>query len=144
LIGEREDWKLVIDPDEQRTILIRLKASRFRVVLLSYDDHRLRSPELLPFRFSSVALRRWIKTARGDAEGAALAKGGEVVACLEELRVIRSLKRLAIEDDSLRMEFDYGSPPYLPPEMVRRVLPIAERLCRELSREAPASGDHAP
>jgi|GEM_PF-6698161 len=129
--GEVLGRSVLIDPDDLRGIRVTFGT---KVALdLSLDPRRGRP------RTGWVAIDVSARRFQRRFEWAYAAPGIESIlddsthtAEVLELLDQRTLKSFSINDDGIVVTFDFGNPPYLPPAMVERVVPLLAAFASEL------------
>ncbi len=137
LVGDFEGRRVVVDPDDQRAILVRFRGEP-EIELTTYEA---RVPPRLgqrDFRFDDRQLRARLKTSRASSLLEARLRHSEALAALLPLLDHRQLSSFAVTASGIVARFDYGSPPYIPAPVVRETVPLLVRLA------AVVDGDLAP
>lgn len=138
LRGELAGFAVVVDPDDQRCIRLRF-AGGPQVDLRSYardtgPPHGMQTVFTRDKKFDGYFKTRWA----GANERKILEGLDDPGALLAPLRATRELKELHVTSAGVTCVFDYGSPPYIPAQVVEDLLPALVRLARVF--EPPADG----
>lgn len=134
LSGEYRGFSVIVDPDEQRRIRLRFEGSP-KVDLRNYEKegrppHDMRMVFSRDKKFDAFFKTRWA----GEAERArleALERPGELLA---PFRLVRELKELNVTAVGVSCVFDYGSPPFIPRDVIEHLLPAMVELARVFER----------
>jgi hypothetical protein len=142
LVGHYQGFAVVIDPDDQRRIRLRFETGP-AVDLRSYlrdsgPAHGMRTVFTRDKKFDGFFKTRWA----ADAERKMLESLEAPGHYIQPFHMIRELKELNVTNVGISCVFDYGSPPYIPVEVVEHILPAMAALARLF--EAPQPADAAP
>ena len=129
LTGTFQGFSVTVDPDDQRQI--RVSFSRPVGVELWMHEHNKRPPPgMRTFRPKSSALASLFRTAHGEEEAISKLEAAPDLDELAKLRRLRPLKSLSVTDRGVTAVLDYGSPPFIPADVVRSLLPRLVQLAR--------------
>jgi len=132
LTGSIDGFRLVVDPDEQRRILLSWPVPP-GIVLYRKADNRRPPPGFAPIRLKNSRASAFFATSLTTAAGAErLGAGDALEPFIQKLADIRALKDTSITEAGITLTFDYGSPPFIPARVVRHVLPALLKLARSL------------
>lgn len=133
LIGTFEGFKVLVDPDEQRRIMVSFSAAP-GVVLYHKADHRRPPPGHSSIRLKNQRAAAFFPTCWATSEGAALLEDGEELEPLVRLLSgSRAVKDVNLTASGVIVTFDFGNPPFIPSQVVRSVVPALIRLAQTLS-----------
>lgn len=122
LAGERSGKRVVVDPDDQRAIVVRFRGEP-ELELTTYEARVPARPTQRDFRFDDRALRARLKTTRASKELEARLRASDLASLLGPLLAHRELASLAVTSSGIVARFDYGSPPYIPGAVVLETVP---------------------
>ncbi len=123
LSGTYRGFAVTIDPDDQRRIFLRFSSAP-EVEMHSFVHNKLSAQGQISFRPQSSVLARQFKTSHASpALVDALNEAPEVAQQLRPLKFVRELQTLSVTESGVTAIFDYGSPAYIPSEIVDDLLP---------------------
>jgi hypothetical protein len=123
LVGEVDGRRIIIDPDDQRAVIIRFRGEP-PIELSTYPSRSKPMSGQSEFRFEERVLRAKFQCARAEESlGDELSRARAVMA-LRPLLALRELKSLAATPSGIVARFDYGNPAYIPAAILRESLPL--------------------
>lgn len=123
LVGDHAGRRVVVDPDDQRAIVVRFLGEP-EIELSTYEPRARPRGAQRDFRFEPRALRARLRTCRATPELEERLRASKAARSLEPLLAHRQLASLAVTSSGIVARFDYGSPPYIPGPVVREVVPL--------------------
>lgn len=121
--GEFQGYRVTVDPDDQKRILLKFKSAP-AVEMHSYVHNKRPAPGQRSFRPSSRVLSAQFRTCQASPELIDAVERDEALSeALRPLKFLRQLKTLSVTANGITAVFDYGSPSYIPSEVVQDVLP---------------------
>jgi hypothetical protein len=130
--GNYEGLSVVVDPDDQRGIVVRLTQSLGLDLSLTERPGR---PRVGYERFrpdTRGALRRLVR-AYGSPPAIVRLESSATSREVEALLEVQQVKTFLVTEESIVITFDFGSPPYLPGDLVQRVLRVFTSWAGELA-----------
>ena len=124
--------RVVIDPDDQRHLRVAFLHPP-GLELWMHAHNRRAPPGMESFRPRSHAAASLFQTAHGTPD--AICRFNESDPWIElgpRLRRIRALKGLSVTGAGITLSFDFGSPPYIPADLVRELVPELLRVAETL------------
>lgn len=135
LEGKLDGFSVVVDPDDQRRIYVRL-VSNPAVELHSFVHNKRALSGMRSFRPTSPVLAGLFKTSHASSEIIErLNRSEELTESLRPLKFLRPLKTLSVTSSGIAAVFDFGNPPYIPAEVVDDLLPRLVYLARTIEGE---------
>jgi hypothetical protein len=133
LSGTIEGFKLVVDPDEQRRVWLSWPDPP-GFVLYRQTDAKRPPPGYAPIRFKNPRVAAFFSTTLATAAAAGkFPDGDEFEPFVRSLANLSALKDASITSAGISLSFDFGSPPFIPADVVRRTIPAMISLARSLS-----------
>lgn len=133
LSGSAGPYKIMVDPDEQRRIWLSWTTAP-GLVLHHRPDTRRPPAGLLPVRFKNQRVAAFFPTSLASVEAALrFGEGKELEPFVRAVAEIRELKEASVTDAGISLTFDFGSPPFIPAQVVRSVVPALIQLAQILS-----------
>lgn len=123
LRGNFRGFRVIVDPDDQRRIFVAFRDSP-AIELHNFVHNKRPAQGLQSFRPSQKVPAKIFKTSH--ASSALLSVFNEsdhLNDVLRPLTFVRELKILSVTASGVSAKFDFGSPPYIPSELVDDVLP---------------------
>lgn len=139
LRGEFEGYKVLVDPDEAARAVLWFQ-KECPVDLRSYGHWKRLPPGYEPFSTGDLALDRWLQSrlVRNHADVESLLSE-DFKSALSEVRFAGpELKQFAVDAERIECRFDFGQPPYVPPALLRRLLPALGKLAAVIEESANA------
>lgn len=137
LSGQYKGFRVVVDPDDQRRIFIAFRSSP-AVELHNFIHNKRSRVGQGSFRPSEKVLSKLFKTCHASGELArALNEAEGLAERLKPLFFVRELKTLSVTASGVSAIFDFGTPPYIPAELVDDLLPRLVQLASVF--ESPVS-----
>lgn len=125
IVGTLTGFRVSVDPDEQKNVRVLFETPP-GVELWMHVHHRRPPPGMKLFRPASPGLASLFRTAHGTQQAIArldAAAGGETLSNMaRRLRRFRQLKSLSVTEGGVTAVLDYGSPPFIPADVVRSLL----------------------
>jgi hypothetical protein len=136
LSGEFRGFDVVVDPDEQRRIVVKFRGQP-RIDLRSYDIPTP-PPQGMGTLFSrDKQFDAFFKTRHvGSDEQARLEELPRPSELLAPFRHVRELKQLSMTASGVSAVFDFGNPPHIPADVVEGLLPAMVELARLIEEPA--------
>jgi hypothetical protein len=141
LDGTYRGFHVVVDPDEQRSIIVRFHSAP-RIDFRTYEHYSGAPYGLRTYRSGQRGFDGMFKTRFVSEEAAALLDAvADLSALVEPLkgRYWRQIRSLSITPSGVTCVLDFGSPPYIPADCVRNLLPELVALARVFEPEQKAS-----
>ncbi len=136
IVGQLDGYQVTVDPDDQRRIYLRFD-SQPEVELHSFVHNKRAVSNMTAFRPTSSVLSSQFKTAHASTAIARRLNENTVLdEAIKPLRFLRSMKNLSATSNGISATFDYGSPPYIPAEVVEDVLPRLVHLAQVIEGQA--------
>lgn len=133
LSGTIDGFKLVVDPDDQRRVWLTWSEPP-GIVFYRHSETRRPPPGLSPIRFKNQRVAAFFSTTLATTVAAGkFGSGDEVEPFVRTLADLPALKDVSITLAGISLSFDFGSPPFIPAGVVRRVVPAMISLARSLS-----------
>jgi hypothetical protein len=133
LSGTIDGFKLVVDPDDQRRVWLSWPEPP-GVVLYRKSDTKRPPPGYTPIRFKNPRTVAFFSTTLATAVAARkFAEGDEFEPFVRSLANLSALKDASITSAGISLSFDFGTPPFIPAAVLRRVVPAMISLARSLS-----------
>ncbi len=130
LQGEVGGYDVIVDPDDQRRIYLRFD-SHPAIEMHSFVHNKRAPKDMVSFRPSSTVLSSQFRTAHASPKIIErLNADKDLEEALRPLKFLRPMKQLSVTGSGISATFDYGSPPYIPAEVVDDVIPRLVRLAR--------------
>jgi hypothetical protein len=122
LVGSIDGYRLLVDPDDQRRILLNWTAPP-GLILHQRADTRRPPPGYAPLRLSHAAAQAFFQTSLATKAGVeVLGDGVGLAPFVLAVSGLRGLKDASITDAGITLSFDFGNPPFIPAEVVRHVV----------------------
>jgi hypothetical protein len=123
LSGQYKGFRVIVDPDDQRRIFIAFLSSP-AVELHNFVHNKRSRAQQSSFRPIDKVLSKLFKTCHASGPLVrALNEAEGLGEALKPLFFVRELKTLSVTAGGVNAVFDFGSPPYIPAELVDDVLP---------------------
>lgn len=133
LVGSIDGYRLLVDPDDQRRILLTWTAPP-GLILHHRADARRPPPGYVPFRLTNQAAQAFFRTTYATKVGLEqLGDGAGLEPFAIALTGLRGHKDTSITDAGITLSFDFGNPPFIPAAVVRHVVLATVRLARTLA-----------
>jgi len=133
LVGSIEGFKVIVDPDEQRRIMVSFSEAP-GVVAYHKADNRRPPPGHAAIRLKNPRVAAFFPTCWATPAGALLLADGEALEPLVRLLGgSRAVKDVNLTASGVIVAFDFGNPPFIPGEVVQSVVPAVIRLAQTLS-----------
>jgi hypothetical protein len=142
LKGEMRGYRVLVDPDETARVVVRFRGSA-PLDLRSYPHWKRLPPGYTSFSFADRTLDRWLS-------GRLVKQSAEVEPLLDDrfrellkrvMNLGSELKQFAVDSERLEARFDFGTPPYVPPALVRQLLPLLVELAAHIEAGRGAKRD---
>jgi hypothetical protein len=133
LVGSIDGYRLLVDPDDQRRILLSWTAPP-GLILHQRADTRRPPPGYAALRLRQEGAQAFFRTSLATKAGVeALGDGAALERFVLALAGLRGLKDTSITDAGITLSFDFGNPPFIPVQVVRHVVPAMVGLARTWS-----------
>jgi hypothetical protein len=131
--GMLSGYKVRVDPDELRQIIVRLNGQS-GVDLRTYERNARPAPGLEPYRASNRRFNAFFKTRYATPEIAEKLEAEKLDALLDPFfgRWSRHVKAVAVTAEGVSCTLDFGSPPYIPGDAARVLLMACVALARAI------------
>ena len=124
LEGNFHGHRVVVDPDDQRQIRV-VFSREVRVELWMHAHNRRPPPGMRTFRPALPGLAGLFRTACGSEDAIRrLNQATHLEDDARQLGRVRELKSLSVTERGVTAVLDFGSPPFIPADHVRRLLPV--------------------
>jgi hypothetical protein len=135
--GTIDEHDVVIDPDDQRAIIVRF-GSEPQVDLRSYEHSGGGRYALSHFRSGVRAFDAFFKTRSAGPQVAERLESADLERLIAPFkgRYYRAIRSLAVTRSGITCVFDFGTPPFIPASAVSEILTAMLELARTIESDA--------
>ena len=135
LKGQIRGHRVLVDPDESARVVVWF-GEPSPLDLRSYAHWKRLPPDYAPFSMADRALDRWLSSRlvkhSADLEPILDDRFRELLK--QVMNQGRELRQFALDAERIEARFEFGSPPYVPPGLIRELLPLLVELVVHIER----------